>query len=394
MKKDKKLSDYIIKREKIIEKDLKYDFLPQMLEIIEKPENKLSDIIIIMILALIVSAVIWAAVAKVDMVVTSTGNVMPEGNVISVINAYGGEVSAINVKDGDKVNKGQIIMSINSENEKASLEELEYQLSILECQKDVYEKIRDYDEESQQESEKEEGEEELPFGINIKDYKENESVAGAIVAEQELFRLKTKEFDIERKRTDNREAIDNQKKAYVAERNLTIMQNINSLEVKIKETTKNIEDTKRTINDKEIKAPVDGVLSNLSVNSEGVVLPSGQNVCYIIPEDSESRFIAYVKTSDIESIHLGDEVRIRLSSLKDTEYERMTGVVEKVGDLAINAEGMGSVYKVEVKIEEIPEELLKVGVDGTCDIIVGKRTVLMYFMEPFIDGLRDSLHEK
>ena len=136
------------------------------------------------------------------------------------------------------------------------------------------------------------------------------------------------------------------------------------------------------------------MLSNLSVNSEGIILPSGQNVCYIIPEDSESRFIAYVKTSDIEGVHIGDEVRIRLSSLNDTKYERMNGRVEKVGDLAISSEGMGSVYKVEVKIEEIPEELLKVGVDGTCDIIIGKRTVLMYFMEPFIDGLRDSFHEK
>ena len=172
------------------------------------------------------------------------------------------------------------------------------------------------------------------------------------------------------------------------------MQNINSLEVKIRETENNIENTKRTINEKEIKAPADGILSNLSVNSEGVIIPSGQNVCYIIPKESENRFIAYVKNADIEGVHVGDSVRIRLSSLNDTEYERLTGVVEKVGDLAVNSEGLGSVYKVEVKIEEIPEEYLKVGLDGTCDIVVGKRTVLMYFMEPFIDGLRDSLHEK
>lgn len=391
MKKDRKLSEYISKHEKIIEKNLKYDFLPQMLEIIEKPENKLSDIIIIMILALILSAVIWASIAKVDMVVTSTGNVMPEGNLVSVINAYGGEVESVDVKDGDFVKKGQVIMSINSESEEASLEELEYQLSILKCQKDVYEKIRDYNEEDSKLSA---DEEQLPFNIDAKSYKENESVAQAIIAEQELYLINCKEYDIERKRSDFKESVDNQKNAYVAQRNLDIMQNINSLEVKIRETEKNIEDTKRTISEKEIKAPTDGVLSNLSVNSEGIILPSGQNVCYIIPEDSESRFIAYVKTSDIEGVHIGDEVRIRLSSLNDTEYERMNGIVEKVGDLAINSEGMGSVYKVEVKIEEIPEELLKVGVDGTCDIIIGKRTVLMYFMEPFIDGLRDSFHEK
>ena len=127
MKKDRKLSDYVIKHEKIMEKNLKYDFLPQMLEIIEKPENKLSNIIIIMILALILSAVIWASLAKVDMVVTATGNVMPEGNLVSVINPYGGEVTEIKVKDGEEISKGQAIMTIYSESEKNSLEKLEYE---------------------------------------------------------------------------------------------------------------------------------------------------------------------------------------------------------------------------------------------------------------------------
>lgn len=371
----KSKSEYVDNFNKVNEKNLKYDFLPSMLEIIEKPENKLSDIILIMILALIVSAVIWASIAKVDMIVTAGGNIMPEGNLVSVINPYGGEVTEIKVKDGDNISKGESIMTIYSDTEKNSLEKLEYELRILKCQKEVYEKIRDYDESQKDESE-------YKYGINIDSYGDSKEIARAIVAEQELYELQTKEY------------ADNKKKIFVAEHELNIQQNINSIQVKIIETEGEIENTKRTIEEKEIKAPADGKVSGISVTTEGVILPSGQNVCYIIPKDSESKFIAYVKTSDIESLHIGDKVKIRLSSLKDTDYERITGEVDKIGDIAINSEGNGAVYKVEIKMDEVPEEVLKVGIDGSCDIIVGRRTVLMYFMEPFLDGLRDSLHEK
>lgn len=45
-------------------------------------------------------------------------------------------------------------------------------------------------------------------------------------------------------------------------------------------------------------------------------------------------------------------------------------------------------------MNKVPEEILHMGADGTCDIIAGSRTVLDYFLEPFIKGLEDSLHEK
>ena len=113
-----------------------------------------------------------------------------------------------------------------------------------------------------------------------------------------------------------------------------------------------------------------------------------------MPDNSDSMFVAYVKTSDIETIDVDDEVRIRISALSDTEYKIIQGRVKRIGDVAINAEGIGSAYKVEIFPEGVPKDMLKVGAEGACDIIAGKRSVLMYFMEPFIDGLKDSLHER
>ncbi|MBR4580730.1 MAG: multidrug transporter, partial [Lachnospiraceae bacterium] len=86
---------YLDKQMKIKEDNLKYDFLPSMLEIIERPENKVSNIIIWLVLALIVSAVVWAAFAKTDIAITAQGSIMPKGNLISVSSPYGGEIKEI-----------------------------------------------------------------------------------------------------------------------------------------------------------------------------------------------------------------------------------------------------------------------------------------------------------
>ena len=155
-----------------------------------------------------------------------------------------------------------------------------------------------------------------------------------------------------------------------------------------------MEELQRVIENKRIVSPASGIVSNLAVNTTGQILPSGQTVCYIIPEEAEAQFVAYVKSSDIESVSVGDKVSIKITALRDTEYEILTGKVSRIGDLALSAEGLGTVYKVEISLEEVPEELLRIGTDGTCDIIAGERSVLAYFLEPFIEGLQDSLHEK
>ena len=60
----------------------------------------------------------------------------------------------------------------------------------------------------------------------------------------------------------------------------------------------------------------------------------------------------------------------------------------------MNIEGLGSVYRVDISLPELPKDNLKIGQEGNCDVIIGQRTVLSYFIEPFIKGLNESMHEK
>ncbi len=383
---------YIERNTRIREENLKYDFLPSMLEIIDKPESKYSSIIIILVLALIISSVIWASIAKTDITVTAQGSIIPKGNLIAVTSIYGGEVKKICVREGQEVKKGDLLLSVDSSKEEESEMLLKYEQSILAVQKETYEAIKEYrDGLTEKESEEESDDN---YGIDLSSYGDNASIAETIIAEEKLYELQLDEYDLAIKDAQNRKLAEAQKEEFIAQRDLAILQNINSLEVKIKDIQNSIDETQRTIEQKKLYANADGIITNLSVNIIGQVLQSGTQVMYLIPNDEEIIFKAYIRSADIEGIKEGDNVSVKIAALKDTDYSRIEGIVQSIGDAAVSVDGVGNVYLVEVSLGEVPDELLKIGQEGSCDISLGKRTILNYFLEPFIDGLKDSMHER
>ena len=101
----------------------------------------------------------------------------------------------------------------------------------------------------------------------------------------------------------------------------------------------------------------------------------------------------YVSDEDVSQIKVGDMVSVRITAFEDTGYEYMKGTVLTIGDIALNIEGIGAAYPVEIQMENLPQDI-KVGMEGQCDIIIGTRTVLDYFLEPFKEGFRNSLKER
>jgi multidrug resistance efflux pump len=384
---------YIEKQSKIKEENLKYDFLPSMLEIIEKPENKMSTVIIILVLALLITSVIWAAFAKTNIVVTAQGSVIPKGNLIAATTIYGGEVSEICVEEGQGVKKGDLLLSIDSTKEQEDKDLLEYELDILVAQKESYEKIKEC-REAKAEMDNEEENSIENYGIDVIKYGDNASVAETIIAEENLYELQLKEYNLAISDSQNKKLAETQKEEFIAQRDLTILQSITSLEVKIRDAENSIDENKRIIEQKRLYANADGIITNLSVNTVGQVVQSGAQAMYIIPSDEELIFKAYVRSADIEGVEEGDKVSVRVAALKDTDYSRIEGNVIRIEDAAVNVDGLGNVYQVDVRLDDVPREFLKVGQEGSCDISIGERTILNYFMEPFIDGFKESMHER
>jgi membrane fusion protein, type I secretion system len=66
----------------------------------------------------------WAAVAHISSAVVAPGRVKVEGNLRSVQHHYGGTIRRILVKDGDRVEQGQVLLTLDDTAARAKLESL------------------------------------------------------------------------------------------------------------------------------------------------------------------------------------------------------------------------------------------------------------------------------
>ena len=76
--------------------------------------HQASFILINTIAALVVLMLIWAGVSNVDEVTHAEGRVIPSAKMQVLQNMEGGIVQKINVKQGDLVQSGQVLMNLSS----------------------------------------------------------------------------------------------------------------------------------------------------------------------------------------------------------------------------------------------------------------------------------------
>ncbi|MBQ7943878.1 MAG: HlyD family efflux transporter periplasmic adaptor subunit [Lachnospiraceae bacterium] len=372
------MKKYIEKSFKLKNQNLKYDFLPPLLEIIEKPANKIANIIIVLITLLIITTVVWASLFKLDVAVTATGVMMPKDSLIVLQSEYSGVVSEIFVEDSQRVEKDAPIISVNQKGEEMSLENLQYDLEVLQVQREVYGMIYS----------KEEIED-----LDTNKYGEYKSIADALIIENELFESQKEEYELAIDEATNKEIAEKQLENFILEHQLTLVQNLNSLDVKIHDKEAEIEEVNYKMETKIVKAPIAGTISEMQISSLGTLVSSNQAIAYLIPEDSEMIFNAYVSSSKIENVNIGDKVKVKLTAYDDSDYEIIEGEISKISEITMSMEGLGAVYPIEVTMSSVPEMGYRVGIEGTCDIIVDERSVLDYFLEPFTESLSESMKE-
>ena len=88
-------------------------FLPAALEIAETPPSPIGRAIAGTIAALFLVAFSWAALGQVDIVASAMGKIVPSGRVKLIQPYETGVVRAIHIRDGQKVEAGQILIELN-----------------------------------------------------------------------------------------------------------------------------------------------------------------------------------------------------------------------------------------------------------------------------------------
>ena len=90
-----------------------HEFLPAALEIMEKPPSPGLRWLMLSLCGLVMIALIWSIVGRVDVVATASGKVVPSGNVKQIQPIEIGYVRAIHVKNGQHVEAGQLLVELD-----------------------------------------------------------------------------------------------------------------------------------------------------------------------------------------------------------------------------------------------------------------------------------------
>jgi adhesin transport system membrane fusion protein len=140
------------------------------------------------------------------------------------------------------------------------------------------------------------------------------------------------------------------------------------------------------VNRTEIRAPVDGVINRISVNTVGGVVKPGDPIIEITPTSGPLLIEARARPRDRGELREGLPARLRVSAYDYAEVGALEGrVIEISADTVSDARGE-PYYRVIVRVDALPENfqgrLLAPGMTITGDVVIGQRTVLAYLTSP------------
>lgn len=141
----------------------------------------------------------------------------------------------------------------------------------------------------------------------------------------------------------------------------------------------------------EIRAPARGVVNQVLFSTLGGVAQQGQTVVEIVPIGESVTLEAFVAPADIAFIRPDQDVKVRITAYDASRYGSLDGRVTRIGaDTVLAPDGETSVYMVEIQLDgtlkDADGEDLDIipGMVAQVDMLSEPKTVLEYLSKPVI----------
>lgn len=426
----------------------KHEFTPLLVEIEERPTSPLGRSLLWALLAFVTIGLLWLFFAKIDIVVSARGKVVPDGEIKTLQPVETGVISSILITEGQHVKKGQVLMEIDPSVTESDLESKQQNLSLLELENDrlnalindrpfipnptcketaaistqqlmyystksaydqqrqvIQEQIRQNDEQTlaakedksrlkQLLSSAREREARLKEVLDIIARRDYEDAKNQRVEYQE--QLAMKEHVIAQSNGKQHELKEQLRLVTQEYRNKLLTE----LTQKSKEATAlrtEVETISFRHAKQHITAPVDGYIGKLLVHTVGGVVTPAEKLVTLIPKDVPLIIKATVQNQDIGFITKGMDVAVKIDTFDFQKYGLINGKVKHIADDAIEDEKLGPVYEIAItptnttlKVEgkNLP---ITAGMSVTAELKVGKRRVIEFFIYPMIKYLDEGL---
>ena len=152
---------------------------------------------------------------------------------------------------------------------------------------------------------------------------------------------------------------------------------------------------------RELRAPVSGTVSQLQVHTEGGVVEGVKPLLSIVPDKARLEAEVMIDNSDIGFVRTGMPVKVKLQAFPYTRYGMIPGTVVGISPEAVQVkEGQAPVYKARIALDRNyvnahgAQVPLRPGMIASADIVTGKRTLLSYLVGPVLETGSDALHER
>jgi len=434
---------------KYFETEDKHEFRPLLVEIEERPLSPVGRSLLWILLAFLTIAAIWLYVAKIDVVVTARGKLIPHGEIKMLQPIETGVISSILVKEGEFVHKGELLIEIdpsvtetNIEAKRKNLSHLEVEIkrlealienkefkvppfcqdsSIVATQQLIYsttklsfaQQTQLLDEQIIQAKEQIQGslmdqerliellkglqeqEDRLLKVIDIIAKEKFENIHNQVIEYQ--GQIKTKEHMITGLRAKLSELYE-QKQLVSQEYQKRLLE---ELTLKRKEATTlkvEIEATEFRRKRQNITSPVDGYVGKLLVHTVGGVVTPAEKLISIIPKDAPLIIKATVLNQDIGFVKKQMGVAVKIDTFNFQKYGLLDANVTHISDDSIEDEKLGPVYEIYIQpkrnylLSKSGERYdIHSGMSVTSELKVGKRRVIEFFIYPLIKYMDEGM---
>ncbi len=149
----------------------------------------------------------------------------------------------------------------------------------------------------------------------------------------------------------------------------------------------------------EIRAPIAGLVLGMQVIRPQTVVRAAEPLLYIIPQNGPFFVDSRVAVTDIDEVHVGQNVNITLIRDKSGAAQELTGSVFRLSADALQDERTGAPYfLVTISISPTSIENLKVvdltpGMPVTAYLRTTSQTPLEYLLKPFVDYFHNAFRE-
>ena len=155
-----------------------------------------------------------------------------------------------------------------------------------------------------------------------------------------------------------------------------------------------IETLRQRVQEYEVKSPLDGTISKVFFNNVGEVVAKASTLGELIPKGRPLIFAGKLKPGDILDVTKGQETLVTLSNMDSRTEPPIVGHVANVEKNSRVDENFGRYFQVEIEfVAPRKPALIVPGVDGSASILLGKRSVIEYILEPIFASLGGVLSE-